>query len=165
MFLKVHHSEHLRGLCLVSFSVAYESLMRRLLNLARAESWGEFVSQVREGGQSDVLVLPSYEVPLALRQIEVAAEALRHYPKESHGRRVFTNRTFFDLPGYSWHPLSFYWEDGVPLWLRTVLGAVVFMGSETFHPVLRHTLFRQAYRDLLAYDPQPQPGLLHDFLA
>lgn len=110
-----------------------------VLILTGAESWGEFVAEIRDDGQSKVIVLPSYEVPLALRQLEVVADALRYYGEETEDRRFFTDRTFVDLPGFSCHPLSFYWDRGVPLWLRPVLAAIVFTGRDSFQPILRRT--------------------------
>ncbi len=120
-----------------------------VLNLTRAESWAEFVSEVREDAHTQVLLMPAYDEPLGLRQLETVADALRFYPKHPHGRRRFTSRTFADLPGYSPHPLSFYWDDGPPFWLRPILATIVALGSESARPILRRTLFRRSEKDLM----------------
>jgi hypothetical protein len=120
-----------------------------VLNLSTAGSWGEFVSEVRDDAHAQVLLLPAYEQPLGLRQLETVADALRYYPTHPHGRRRFTSRTFADLPGYSPHPLSFYWDGGPPLWLRPVLATIVALGSERARPILRRTLFRRSEKDLM----------------
>jgi hypothetical protein len=97
--------------------------------------------------------LPIYEEPLGLRQLEIVADALRRYPHHPHGQRRFTDRVFVDLEGYSWHPLSFYWDDSdaVPLWLHPVLLMIVALGSKGVRPLLRSTLFRHGENDLIAF--------------
>jgi hypothetical protein len=120
-----------------------------VLNLTRADSWAGFVEEVRRDGRSTILILPAYDQPIALRQLEIVADALRRYPQYPHGRRNFTDRTFVDLPGYSVHPLSFYWDRGVPPWLRPILGSIVVLGSSRMHPLLRRTIFRREDSDLM----------------
>jgi len=108
-----------------------------VLNLSRAECWGEFVAEIRRDRQSDVLLLPAYEEPVRLREIEIMADLFRHYPSYPYGYRQFTDRVFVDLEGYSWHRLSFYWSGGMPLWLRPVFGGVAALGSNPAHFILR----------------------------
>ncbi|MFP5277031.1 MAG: PHP domain-containing protein [Acidobacteriota bacterium] len=120
-----------------------------MLNLSHAASWQEFVTDVRVWRRNHVLILPSYEEPLALRQMEIVADALRYYPDYPYGQRSFRGRTYLDMDGYSCHPLSFYWERGEPLWLQLVLCIFVALGSSGFRPLLRHTLFRQGEKDLM----------------
>jgi hypothetical protein len=124
-----------------------------LLNVTRAGSFAEFVAEVRCDRRSEILILPSYEEPLALRQSETVADAVRYYPHHPHGRRRFTSRTFVDLEGYSAHPLSFYWDGGPPWWLRLPLGLMVAAGGERSRTLLRHTLFRSGEHDLMVKTP------------
>lgn len=128
-----------------------------VLNLSRAASFAEFAAEVRCERRSEVLVLPSYEEPLALRQIQTVADAVRFYPQHPHGRRRFTSRTFADIEGYSCHPLSFYWDGGAPWWLKPPLALIVAMGSDKARPILRRTLFRRPERDLMVQIP-PAPA-------
>ena len=121
-----------------------------VLNLSHATTWEEFVMEIRSWRRGHVLLLPSYEEPLALRQMEIVADALRYYPHYPYGRRSFRGRTYFDMDGYSCHPLSFYWEQGEPLWLRMVLSIFVALGSPALRPFLRHTLFRSRDKNLIA---------------
>lgn len=126
-----------------------------VLNLSHARSFAEFAAEVRCERRSEVLMLPSYEEPLGLRQLQTVADAVRYYPCHPHGRRRFTSRTFVDLEGYSSHPLSFYWDDGAPWWLKAPLAMIVAMGSDTARPILRRTLFRRPERDLMVQMPAP----------
>ena len=122
-----------------------------VLNLSKVEPWADFVAEIRVDRRSDILILPAYEEPLGLRQLEVAADALRRYPHYPHGQRRFTDRTFADLDGYSWHPLSFYWDGGAPLWLRLILRVIVGLGSDRVRPILRRALFLRGDKDLAAW--------------
>lgn len=126
-----------------------------VLNLTRASSFAEFVAEVRCDRRSDILILPAYDESLALRQLQTVADAVRYYPGHPHGRRRFTSRTFVDLEGYSVHPLSFYWDDGAPWWLKPPLAMIVALGSDRAKPFLRHTIFRSAERDLMVETNTP----------
>lgn len=130
-----------------------------VVNLSHATSWQEFVSEVRVWRRNHVIILPSYEEPLALRQMEVVADALRYYPDYPYGQRSFRGRTFLDMDGYSCHPLTFYWERGEPLWLQLVLGIFLAMGSRGFRPLLRYTLFRRREKDLMVSSMDDYAGL------
>ncbi len=120
-----------------------------VLNMSHATTWEEFVMEIRSWRQGHVLLLPSYEEPLALRQLEVVADALRYYPSYPYGQRSFMGRTYFDMDGYSCHPLSFYWERGEPLWLRLITSFFIALGSSGLRPVLRQTFFRRGEKNLI----------------
>lgn len=109
------------------------------LNLSRASCWAEFVNQIRVDHQNDILLLPEYDEPVRLRELATAADVLRRYPNHPYGQRRFTDRVFGDVEGYSWHPLSFYWDggDGRPSWLLPVVSVVVALGSRPVRPFLR----------------------------
>ncbi len=111
-----------------------------VLNLSHSESWGEFVEEVRRRRHNEILVLPPCEDPVSLRELQIVADVSRYYPDYPYGHRQFTDRIFVDLEGYSWHPLSFYWSGGMPLWLRPVFGGLTALGSHFTRPVLRRFL-------------------------
>ncbi len=141
------------GMPTVSGGDRHGSRPNSVLNVTRAGTFGEFAAEVRCEGISEILILPSYEEPLALRQLQTVADAVRYYPRHPHGRRRFTSRTFVDLEGYSVHPLSFYWDDGAPWWLKPPLALIVALGSDRSRSLLRHTLFRSVERDLMVHTP------------
>lgn len=113
-----------------------------VLNLTPAESWGDFVSQIRNKRCNDVLVLPAYNEPVRLRELATAADVLRRYPHHPDGQRRFGDRVFAYAEGYSWHPLSFYWDkgNGTPRWLPPIVRVVIVLGSDPVRPVLRRVL-------------------------
>ena len=110
-----------------------------MLNLTKAETWGEYVDDVRNGREFTVLILPAYEEPVRFRELATAADVLRRYPDFPFGRRRFTDRIWADVEGYSWHPLSFYLDGGrgTPAWLLPIVWTVLFLASDTVRPVLR----------------------------
>ncbi len=54
-------------------------------------------------------------------------------------------------------PLSFYWDDGAPWWLKPPLALIVALGSDGAKPLLRYTVFRQGERDLMVQTPTAVP--------
>lgn len=114
-----------------------------VLNLSHADTWGEFVNEIRDARRNDVLVLPAYEEPVRLRELATAGDVLRRYPKYPYGRRRFTDRIYVDVEGYSFHPLSFYWDggDGMPRWLPAVVAVVRALGSDPLRRIMRHLFF------------------------
>ena len=124
-----------------------------MLNLTAAESWGEFVAQVRSQRRNSILVLAAYEEPIRLRELATAGDVLRRYPRHPYGQRRYTDRIFVNMEGYSWHPLSFYWDggDGKPRWLQPVVNVVIALGSDRLRPILRRFL------SLRSYDSATQP--------
>ena len=123
-----------------------------VLNLSPAESWGEFVEEVRKYRRSEIVVLPSYEEPVKLRELATASDALRHYPDHREGRCRFTDRVFIDVWDRGMQPLSFYWaEDNArqPRWLSPATRVLMALGSNPVRPVLRRLLsLRGEYDDV-----------------
>lgn len=114
-----------------------------IVNLTKAQTLSEFVEDVRKRHSNYVLVLPEYEEPVCMRELATAADVLRRYPKNPPGTRRLTDRVFANVEGFSWHPLSFYWDgsDGDPRWLYPVLAAVIALGSNAGRSVLRRVMF------------------------
>ena len=126
-----------------------------MLNLSQGETWSDFVAQIRIGRRNDILVLPAYEEPVPLRELATGADVLRRYPHHPFGQRRFTDRVFADVEGYSWHPLSFYWDGGndMPKWLTPIVLTVVALGSDSVRPVLQKLFFVPG-----EYDRVTRPG-------
>jgi hypothetical protein len=122
-----------------------------VLNLSHSESWGDFVAEIRRNRRNDVLLMPACEEPVQVRELQIVSDVSRHYPGYPYGYRQFTDRIFVDLEGYSWHPLSFYWSGGMPLWLRPVFGALVVLGSDPTRPLLRRFLSLFGDNDLATW--------------
>jgi hypothetical protein len=69
-----------------------------VLNVSQADSFEEFVEEVREEKRSEIVLMPQYFEPLPLRLIENAWHALSDAPGE-FGRGHWTTRVFFEQHG------------------------------------------------------------------
>lgn len=107
-----------------------------VLNLTGAGTWPEYVEEIRQGLRNEVLLMPKYWVSPKARDMEIAADALRHYHKYPYGQRRFIDRIFADIEGYGYHPLAFYWDGGVNLWVRIVIKGVMAIGTPSGQRVL-----------------------------
>jgi len=107
-----------------------------VLNLTAARTWSDYVTEIRQGFGTDVLLMPKYWVPPKARDMEIAADCLRHYHRHPYGQRRFIDRIYADIEGYGYHPLAFYWDGGVHFWVRVVTRGVVALGSPTAQRML-----------------------------
>ena len=86
-----------------------------ILNLTNAESFAEFVHQVRRERFSHVLVMPQYADPYAMRILQGLLDATREYP--SIGSRSWDERVFHPDDSGVIRPLSELW-DSPPFYIR-----------------------------------------------
>jgi hypothetical protein len=112
------------------------------LNLTNADSFTEFVSEVR-AGYSQVLFMPHYREPMALRILEMAWQILRPYP-EYRGREHWTDRVFYRTAEGVAQPLVTVWKDGVPWTVRPVTGLLRLCAMRGLRPALRLLLSNRA---------------------
>ena len=131
------------GLPVVSGGDRHGCRSNAVLNLTRATSFAEFVTEVREDRRSDVLLMPEYRESRVLRTLEVIADVLRHYPSHPQGQRLWTNRVFIDFENKGERPLSDYWKRGGPVWVRAALWGLRTMGSRHVQPALRMALSQE----------------------
>lgn len=88
-----------------------------LLNLSNATSFSEFVSEVREG-HSQVLAMPQYADPSALRIYHTALDAIRYYPDHPIGTRHWDERVYHPDKEGVFRPLSMMWDYPSPFITR-----------------------------------------------
>jgi len=112
-----------------------------VLNLTRATSFAEFVAEVREEKVSEILLMPEYRDPLHARTLETVADVIRHYPNYPQGRQHWADRVFFEIDEEV-RPVSHYWKNGGPAWVRYVLWGLIKLGSPRLRPALRLALAR-----------------------
>ena len=133
------------GLPVVSGGDRHACRPNAVLNLTTAGTFSEFVSEVRQDGRSEILLMPEYSQPLAARQMEGAAEFLCFYPQYPCGQQKWTDRVFVYTDERGVLPLSLYapnhWKDGGPRWLRHTLRVVSLLGSRRFRPAMRLAWF------------------------
>lgn len=112
-----------------------------MLNLTRANTFAEFVAEVREDKVSEVLLMPEYREHLHARILESVADVLRYYPNYAEGQRYWADRVFFSINDSS-RPLSQHWKNGGPAWVRYTVKGLCMLGSPRLRPALRLALAR-----------------------
>jgi hypothetical protein len=112
------------------------------LNLTNAESFPEFVSEIREG-KSSILFMPHYRQAMALRLFEAVCDILRAYP-EYPGRARWMDRFFYRCDDGSVQSLTALWRDREPWVLRPATGTLQFLATTGMRGVLRTCFARQA---------------------
>ena len=80
-----------------------------VLNLTSAESFTEFVHEVRQERRSHVLFMPQYAEPYTLRVLETLLDVIREYPDYSSGSRHWDERVFHPDRAGVIRPLSALW--------------------------------------------------------
>ncbi|MGQ0543449.1 MAG: hypothetical protein ACT4O9_16650 [Blastocatellia bacterium] len=110
-----------------------------VINLTNAETFEEFVDEIRNDKRSEVVLMPEYEQPLHSRQLQSFSEILKHYPEFRDGRQRWFERVFFDSgDGNGVRSLSSHgWKFGGPVWLRWAIWTLGVLGSPTMRPFFR----------------------------
>lgn len=109
------------------------------LNLTRAQTFAEFVEEVR-AGHSKVLIMPEYNEALVARTLEAAAEILRTYPSYPTEQQVWTDRVFARQANGEAKSLSILWQRGGPIWVRAAVWMICCLGSRRLRPAWRLAL-------------------------
>jgi hypothetical protein len=108
-----------------------------IVNLTNADTFSEFAAEIRNDRVSEVAILPAYKEPVAMRMLETVADVLKYYPGYPKGRRFWTDRIFWTLEDGSIRPMSFYWKNGGPVWVRASLNLMKVIGSRRARPAMR----------------------------
>ncbi|HMF65544.1 MAG TPA: hypothetical protein VK608_15750 [Edaphobacter sp.] len=108
------------------------------VNLTQAESFTEFVHEVRRERQSHVLFMPQYAEPWKHRILQSTLDAIRDYPHFPEGSRRWDQRVYHPDSSGIMRPLSELWiAKRSPAYIRSVLGAVRMMGAAPLSGGLR----------------------------
>ena len=111
------------------------------LNLTDAESFTEFVHQVRREHRSHVLFMPQYTEPFTLRVLQSLLDVIREYPDYSNGSRHWDERVFH--PDYAGviRPLASLWVRP-PFYVRHFFSVVRLLELDLVRRALRLALAR-----------------------
>jgi hypothetical protein len=111
------------------------------LNLTNAESFTEFVHEVRKDRRSHILFMPQYDEPHTLRVLQVLLEVIREYPDYSSGSRHWDERVFHpDCAGVI-RPLRALWVRP-PFYVRHFFSVVRLLEKAPVRRALRLALAR-----------------------
>ena len=82
-----------------------------VLNLTNAQSFPEFIQEIRVGRRSHVLFMPQYADPMCVRVAQDVLDVIRYYPENPEGTRRWDERVFHpDKTGQGVLPLSAFWK-------------------------------------------------------
>jgi len=108
-----------------------------VLNLTNKTTFSEFAEEIRVSKRSEVVLMPEYSLPLHSRQLFSFSEILSNYSDFPEKRQRWFDRIFFD-GGDGRGPISLSdhgWQIGGPIWLRTAIWTLGFLGSPTMRPL------------------------------
>lgn len=112
------------------------------LNLTAAETFGEFVSEIRQKQASHVLLMPQYTEPVSIRTTRTLLDVIRNYPENPDGFRRWDERIFHpDANGGADRPISSLWN-GPPEYVEQILETVRLLENATVQRVME-LLFRR----------------------
>jgi hypothetical protein len=81
------------------------------INLSHAESFAEFVHEVRKEQRSHILFMQQYADPMCVRVAHAVLDVIRYYPEYPEGSRRWDDRVFHpDKTGQGFQPLSAFWK-------------------------------------------------------
>ncbi len=81
-----------------------------VLNLTNAESFTEFVHEIRKDRRSYVLFMPQYAEPHTLRMVQTFLDIVQEYPEFPEGSRRWDERTFHADSTGVLRPICSLWE-------------------------------------------------------
>ena len=109
------------------------------VNLSRAESFTEFVHEVRRERRSHVLFMPQYREPWKHRILNSTLDAIRDYPYFPEGSRRWDERVYHPDVNGVMRPLSTLWKDSkVPAVVTVAMNLVRTMGARPVSRGLRY---------------------------
>lgn len=107
------------------------------LNLTRAESFCEFVHEIRVEQRSHVLFMPQYAEPLCVRTIQTLLDVISDYPEYSEGCRRWDERVFYPDPVTMLdRPVSSYWN-APPAFLNRIFFGIRLLDNASVRRALR----------------------------
>jgi hypothetical protein len=110
------------------------------LNLTRAESFSEFVHEIRVEQRSHVLFMPQYAEPLGIRTTQAVLDVIRDYPGYSLGCRRWDDRVFHpDQSAAGEQPISALWK-APPAFIERIFAVMRVMENSTVQRALGQIL-------------------------
>jgi hypothetical protein len=130
------------GMPLVSGGDRHGCMASGALNLTAAETFGEFVGEIRQKQSSHVLLMPQYTEPVCIRTTRTLLDIIRDYPKNPVGFRRWDERIFHpDANGGADRPVSSLWN-APPAYVDRILGTIRLLENATVQRAME-LLFRR----------------------
>ena len=107
------------------------------LNLTRAESFAEFVYEIRQEQRSHMLLMPQYAEPVVIRTTRTLLDVIRNYPEFPIGSRRWDNRIFHPDPASGTdRPISAFWK-APPAYIERIFSYIRVIESAAVQRALR----------------------------
>jgi hypothetical protein len=106
------------------------------LNLTRAGTFAEFISEIREDRSSDVAIMPQYREPLPLRHLASAWDLVREDPRFAVGER-WSERVFVRGRDGIERRLCEVWAKSAHQWIDPCLKVMGVLASPQFRGAVR----------------------------
>jgi hypothetical protein len=120
------------------------------LNLTRAESFPEFVAEVRLKQRSHVLLMPQYAEPRCIHIARELLDTIRDYPEYPIGSRRWDNRVFHPGRTANEHcALSTLWK-APPAFIEVVFSALSLLENAMVRRALTHVMADEAHARVLS---------------
>ena len=114
-----------------------------VLNLTCAETFGEFVEEIREQQRSHVLLMPQCAEPVSIRTTRTLLDVIRNYPEYPLGSRRWDDRVFHpDENGGADRPISTLWK-APPAFVEKILACIRLLERPSVHRAAER-IFRPA---------------------
>ena len=108
------------------------------INLTNADSFDQFVHEIRDDGVSRILFMPQYAQPWKHRILRSAIDAVRYYPDFPAGSQRWDERVYHPDANGLPQPLAELWPGGAaPRAIRWGIAIVLLMGRGVFSESLR----------------------------
>ncbi|HZC42621.1 MAG TPA: hypothetical protein VE195_00510 [Acidobacteriaceae bacterium] len=99
------------GLPIVSGGDRHACEPSATVNLSCAQSFAEFVDEIRNQQRSHILFMQQYADPMCVRVAHAVLDVIRYYPEYPEGSRRWDDRVFHpDKTGEGFLPLSAFWK-------------------------------------------------------
>jgi hypothetical protein len=107
------------------------------VNLTRAETFCEFVAEIRDEQRSHVLLMPQYTEPVSIRTTRTLLDVIRNYPEYPVGSRRWDERIFHpDGAGGPDRPVSSLWK-APPAFLERILSGIRVLENATVQSAMQ----------------------------
>jgi hypothetical protein len=105
-----------------------------VLNVTNATTFSEFAEEIRGGAPSDVLVMPHFHDPLAIRILHGLWDVLEDHPEHADGRVRWSQRVYRVCYDGEVRSFSHFFKNGEPVVMGQLLRVARFMASQKLRP-------------------------------
>jgi hypothetical protein len=117
------------------------------LNLTAAETFCEFVSEIRREQRSHVLLMPQYTEPVSIRTTRTLLDVIRNYPEYPIGSRRWDDRIFHADENGTERPISSLWK-APPAYVERILSCIRLLENVLVERAMRRVFRTEAVSDV-----------------